>query len=57
MDGPGEFDWRQHHKSLGEQLWYMYQFEIETDLEINLYNDQIRKVWCMQLGKFPGAFN
>jgi hypothetical protein len=44
MDGAGEFDWRQHHKSLGEQLWYMYQFEIETDLEINLYDEQIRKV-------------
>jgi hypothetical protein len=44
MDGVGEFDWRQHHKSLGEQLWYMYQFEIETDLEINLYDEQIRKV-------------
>ena len=44
MDGAGEFDWRQHHRSLGEQLWYMYQFEIETDLEINLYDEQIRKV-------------
>jgi hypothetical protein len=44
MDGAGEFDWRQHHKSLGEQLWYMYQFEIETDLEIDLYEDQIKKV-------------
>jgi hypothetical protein len=44
MDGASEFDWRQKHKTLDEQLWYMYLFEIETDLEINLYDEQIRKV-------------
>jgi len=44
MDNAGDLDWRHHHNSLGEQLWYMYQFKIETDLEIDLYEDQIKKV-------------